>query len=285
MREQAKIILQLIKYKITLLATISTATGYLISSGKLEKDLFIACLGIFMLAGGSCALNQYQDRRIDSLMERTKDRPIPSGKISPVFALIISGGFLLIGSIMLLIGNNLKAFLLGIFAAFWYNAIYTYLKRKTIFSVLVGAIIGAIPPMVGYAAASNTFFNYKIMGLSLFLFLWQVPHFWLLSLKFNDDYERAGLPTLRKKFQETQINKITFLWILATAMSSLLIPLFIEIKYYVSIIIFISMLWLIRENIKFYLRPSKRIQYLALFKEINIFALIIMILISVGVLQ
>lgn len=285
MREQANIILQLIKFKITLLATISTATGYLIYSGKLEKDLLIACLGIFILAAGSCALNQYQDRRIDALMERTKNRPIPSGKISPTFALIISCSFLLIGSLILLIGNNLKAFLLGIFAAFWYNAIYTYLKRKSIFSVLVGAIIGAIPPTVGYAAASNVFFDNKIMGLSFFLFLWQVPHFWLLSLKFNEDYEKAGLPSLRKKFGEVQINKITFLWILATAMSSLLIPLFIEIKYYISIIIFLSMLWLIKESIKFYLRPSKGIQYLALFKEINIFALIIMLLISVGVLQ
>lgn len=277
--------LQLIKFKITLLATVSTATGYLISSVKIEKKFFFATIGIFILASGSCALNQFQDRKIDALMERTKNRPIPSGKISSAKALLISVSLLFLGSLILYYGTNAFSFILGIFAAFWYNGVYTYSKRKTIFSVIIGAIIGSVPPMVGFTAAGRYLLEKEIIGLSFFLFLWQVPHFWLLALKFNEDYLKAGLPSLKKRFNDVQLNQITFLWILATAVSCLLFPLFIKIKIYAIIAILIAMIWIIWKDIKFYLSPLNKIQNLSLFKDINLFALLIMLFLSVGVIR
>jgi protoheme IX farnesyltransferase len=220
------VLLQLGKVKITLAVTVSTLTGYLLASGRIDTDAILPALGIFLMACGSSAMNQYQERENDARMTRTKNRPIPAGKVTPTGALVIAFLYILAGGLLLFLGPGFLALQLGLLALIWYNAIYTPLKRRTAFAVVPGAVIGAIPPVVGWVAGGGKLFDPQALILAFYFFIWQVPHFWLLAVYHNQDYEEAGYPTLRYHFSEHQIKRITFAWILATAVTSLLLPLY-----------------------------------------------------------
>lgn len=129
-----EIISELAKVKITSFVAISTSVGYVLFSGKLTLQMLFLDLGVFFLACGSSSLNHYQERKSDALMKRTKGRPIPSGKVSPLYALnefiILSVG----GLIIIYLTSNLTAVILGLLALLWYNGIYTPLKEKICFS-------------------------------------------------------------------------------------------------------------------------------------------------------
>ena len=160
-------------------------------------------------------------------MERTKDRPLPSKRLSPSAALKASLGLLLLGSIILYVGTNRSALGLGLFAVFWYNGVYTLLKRKSAFAAIPGALIGAIPPFIGWVSEKNIFsFDPQILAISFFFFMWQVPHFWLILLRFGRDYEKTELPSLNRIFTPAQLSRITFMWIFATAVACMMIPQF-----------------------------------------------------------
>src|SRR4030043_1504628 len=121
------ILLKLTKFRISLFSTLSTFTGFILARQGLSGDVIFPLLGVFLLASGSCALNQYQERQNDQLMERTQGRPIPSKNLSPSTALKISIGLLFLGSIILFVGAHWSALGLGLFAMFWYNGVYTSL--------------------------------------------------------------------------------------------------------------------------------------------------------------
>jgi protoheme IX farnesyltransferase len=183
-------------------------------------------LSVFLLACGSSALNQYQERGIDALMERTRNRPIPSGIIRPPRALLFALVLLGIGLSVIEVTGGLKVLLLGMFAVCWYNGLYTPLKRKSAFAVIPGALIGAVPPTIGWVAGEGYFFSPKLWAMSFLFFMWQVPHFWLIMLNFGREYEGAGLPSLKNIFTESQLRRITFHWIFALAVSSTCISLY-----------------------------------------------------------
>ena len=281
-REWFTILLDLAKIRISLLATLSTATGYLLATGKITIHMLVPTGAVFLLACGSCALNQYQDREIDQLMERTKPRPIPSGRLDPETALWISIGLIVLGSLILFSGAGDLALALGIFSVLWYNLIYTPLKRKTAFAAIPGALVGAIPPALGWVTGGGRILDPRIVGVALFFFIWQMPHFWLLLLDFSEDYKRAGLPSITKIFSAKQIRRIIFVWLLSTGVSSLIIPLFGLLNSVFFCLLLVAVVsWLFWNTLIFLRSHDDKDALRATFMKLNIYAVLIISLLSV----
>jgi protoheme IX farnesyltransferase len=158
-------------------------------------------------------------------MERTRIRPIPSGRLSPSSALRISLLLLISGACLLYGFTNWKAFGSGLLAIFLYNGVYTPLKKRTLFAIIPGALVGAIPPAIGWFSGGGNM-EARLLAFCSFFFIWQIPHSWLLLLDFRKDYQRAGLLSPVQALGLDRVEKISFVWIVATAVSSLLIPLF-----------------------------------------------------------
>ena len=221
-------LLTFIKYKVSLAVTFTAVTGYLVYSGSMDYHLLQLALGVFILAGGSSALNECQESKYDAIMARTKHRPIPSGEISPRQALSISLAFILVGVCILLVSFGLVPALLGLFNIFWYNLVYTNLKRITPFAVVPGSLVGAVPVLIGWTAGGGYLFESTIVFIAFFLFIWQIPHFWLLMLKYGDEYEQAGFPTINQSISPVGLRMIIFSWVIATSAFSVAIPLFLS---------------------------------------------------------
>jgi len=228
---------------------------------------------------GASALNQYQDRDIDARMERTRLRPIPAGALSTaavcaIAVLLVGAGFSLLWQL-----HNLTAALLGLFAVVWYNGIYTYLKRIWAFAVVPGALIGALPPVIGWAARGGKPMDPQVLALAFFFFIWQVPHFWLLLFKFGEDYEKAGLPSLTRVFSARQLASLTFIWLLATSASSLLLPIYLLTSSpWVSLGLLTSGCWLAWEASGLMRGYPRTRSILPVFRSINLYALLVMAL-------
>ena len=278
-----KTFLKLIKVKITMTVAISTVLGYIIAAREINTGVILPVLGLFILACGSAALNQYQERDFDAKMKRTTNRPIPSGKISPRNALIISLLLIVSGSIILFIGSNFLSLQLAILTLFWYNAVYTPLKRKTAFAIIPGALIGSLPPLVGYTAVSGEIANMQILFVSFFYFIWQIPHFWLIFLMHHKEYESAGFPSIAKIFGKKQLSQLTFLWTTALAISVMMFPVFQVVdSLIIVVLLFLSSLGLV---ILFSgLLANKEIKVKRLFIFINIFLILINTLVFIDIL-
>lgn len=282
LKEKITIFLELIKFRITAFVMITTVFGYLCATKEFGIELLGAAIGIFLLASGSAALNHLQEAVFDAQMERTKNRPIPSGKISSRSVLNIILILSIVGSILLYISSGLTAVVLGSLALLWYNAIYTPLKRKTSFAIIPGSVIGAIPPVVGWVTGGGHLFDPQALLIAFFFFIWQIPHFWLLLLAFGKDYEDAGYPTLKKYFNVSQLARITYVWICVTGVTGLLMPLFsiIDLSFASAgiLILVIGLVWrsakLLHENID---KQSLR----KVFLEINMFVAALIIFISI----
>ncbi|MFA5404334.1 MAG: protoheme IX farnesyltransferase [Ignavibacteria bacterium] len=217
---------EIVKIRITILVSLTTALGYFIGVNKLTFDFIYPVIGIYMLACGSAALNQYQERNTDVLMDRTKNRPIPSGKIKSVNVLMISLVLLLIGSGVLIIKTNVTTLLIGLLAFYWYNGVYTPLKKKTALAIIPGSLVGALPPLAGWAATGGNIFDLRILYIALYFFIWQIPHFWLLLLVYGEDFAKGRFPVLTNKISKKGIVSITFLMLLFTVTISIIIPVF-----------------------------------------------------------
>ena len=221
-------VLSLVKYKVSLAVTFTAITGYIVYTGSLDLQIIKLALGVFILAGGSSALNEYQESSSDSKMARTMPRPIPSGKISPFKALIISILFILTGQVVLYLAFGLVTYLLGFFNVVWYNLVYTNLKRITSFAVVPGSLVGAVPVFMGWTAAGGFLFESTIVFIAFFIFIWQIPHFWLLMLKYGDEYKQAGFKTINHSFPTESLKIIIFTWVMATSAFSISMPLFLK---------------------------------------------------------
>ncbi|MCZ7610904.1 MAG: protoheme IX farnesyltransferase [Ignavibacterium sp.] len=282
MLNQVKIITELTKLSITIFVTVTTAFGYIAYSGVLNSEMILPTIGILFLACGSAAINHYQERNTDSLMERTRKRPIPSGKIKASTVLFMAVFLAVSGSVMLFFGGGLLAMLLGILNLIWYNIIYTPLKKKTPFAIIPGSIVGALPPMVGWVSAGGYVFNPQILLIAIFFFIWQIPHFWLLLLLLDKDYQKAGFPTLTQIFNQQQLGRITFIWIIATAVTGLLLPLFqISQNGYINLSLLLAAIWLSYKSFSLIRNTVERTSYKFAFKGINYFALFVVLMVSI----
>jgi len=281
LNKKLKILLELTKFRITSFVTITTAFGFVAASGSINFDIIPVLTGILFLACGSAALNHYQERHLDAMMSRTSNRPIPSKRISERNALLVSLFLIVSGSFILFFGAGELALGLGLLNLIWYNAVYTLLKRKTPFAIIPGSFVGAIPPAVGWVAAGGYLFDPQIIIISFFFFIWQIPHFWLLLLIFDEDYKIAGLPTLTQIFERKQLARITFIWVAATAVTSLLIPLFGLVKLVpVNLLLFFGSIFLTWNAFKLITETENDLSFKFAFRYINLFALFVVILVS-----
>lgn len=285
LKKQLSLIAELSKVKITFAVALTTIAGYLLAKGQFDLGLILPTIGIFILACGSSALNHFQDSDRDGLMKRTQNRPIPSGRISRTNTLLIAILFSVLGSALIYLGSDFVGMQLGLLALVWYNGIYTPMKRKSAFAVIPGSVIGAIPPVVGWVAGGGNVFDPQALILAFFFFIWQVPHFWLLMLKYGNEYVEAGYPSITQLYNEAQIRHITFLWTFATAVTALMIPLFGLIHTTtITLIILVSVFWLIA-IFSGLLRKQKTIfNPFYYFMRINYFVLVMIIALSVDAL-
>lgn len=275
------IILELGKVRITFFVAISTSVGYLLHSKTFDLRMALVVLGVFLLACGSSAINHYQERITDALMDRTKGRPIPSGRITERYAIIVSLILVVLGLGIIYFSSNFTALILGVISLLWYNAIYTPLKKKYALAVVPGSVIGAIPPMIGWAASGGYVFDMEIIALAFFFFIWQIPHFWLLLLIHGKDYEKAGFPTLTKIFSDSQLGRITFVWIAALSTSCLLIPFFnLSSSLYAVVVMLLLGAWLLLKTRLILSDYLERIIFRNAFMAINLYVLAIVLVIS-----
>ncbi len=188
---------QLIKARLTFLVLVTTAVGfYLAAPAPINFRLFChALLGAALAAAGASALNQWWERDLDALMLRTRSRPVPAGRMQPRLALILGCASSAVGVLYLALKTNLLAAILTALTVLIYVLAYTPLKRVTTANTLVGAIPGAIPPLIGWAAARGTL-DFAAFSLFLILFVWQMPHFFAIAWICRSDYERAGFHML-----------------------------------------------------------------------------------------
>ncbi len=188
---------ELIKPRIALLIVISTSVGYSYGVGQHFNlvTFFNTLLGTALLAAGSATLNQWYERDLDALMNRTKARPIPAGIITPRRALTFGVAVSVIGFLELLAFVNVLAAALGLLTSLAYLFAYTPLKRKGPICTTIGAFPGAMPPLIGYAAASGHL-TLQAWVLFAILFLWQFPHFHAIAWLYREEYEKVGIKML-----------------------------------------------------------------------------------------
>jgi protoheme IX farnesyltransferase len=234
-----KILFEVTKIRITILVAFTTTLGYILASKNLESFSLYPIAGIFFLACGAAALNHFQESKTDLLMDRTKNRPIPAGIMSPYSVLLIAAGFLILGSAVLLLKSNLITLGIGLLTFVWYNAVYTPLKKVFSLAIIPGSLVGALPPVAGWTAAGGSVFAPEILLLAAFFFVWQIPHFWILLLVYGKDYDKGGFPTLTNVLSKRQLMNITFCWIILTIAIALSINFFGILNYYASNIILV----------------------------------------------
>jgi protoheme IX farnesyltransferase len=196
-RSRAADFVALTKPRLNLLVIATTAAGcYLGAGAGLDYELLAHVIGgTALVAGGSAAFNQVAERRVDGLMERTKHRPVASGRLSTREALVFATMLSAAGLGWLALTSNLLATGVAAMTLATYVLLYTPLKLRTSFATVVGAIPGALPPMIGWAAATDTL-SREAWILFAIVFFWQMPHFLAIAWLFREDYGRAGFPML-----------------------------------------------------------------------------------------
>lgn len=218
---------QLTRAELSTLVALSALAGYLFTGRGWQSSGLLCLFGIWLLAAGCSALNQWQEQEQDARMQRTRLRPLPTGQLSPQAALVFAASCLFSGLLLLLLlPNGPAALLLGGLAISWYNGIYTPLKRRTPFAALPGAVCGSLPPLIGWSAAGGSLLAPEILILAGTLFLWQIPHTWLLLCHYRTDLQNSGLPNLFERITTEKLLRINDCWLVALGLCYLLFPLF-----------------------------------------------------------
>lgn len=249
----------------------SSIAGFVLGNNSFDSSSWLVLLklaiGGYCMVGASNAFNQVIEKDLDALMDRTKNRPVPAGRMSSTVALVIASLLTIIG-IALLFTINPKTAMFGAISIFLYTSIYTPLKTLTSLSVFVGAFPGAIPFMLGWVAATG---NFGIEAGTLFLiqFFWQFPHFWAIGWFLFEDYEKAGffmLPTGKKdKGTALQIILYTVWLIIASLLPVLGYTGQLYITPAAAVVVFLLGLWMLYYGVRLYkLRTAKAARTLML---------------------
>ncbi|MFA9186938.1 heme o synthase [Flavobacterium sp. FBOR7N2.3] len=236
----------------------SSIAGYLLGFNEEQpfqwSVLLMLCVGGYCMVGASNAFNQVIEKDLDALMDRTKNRPVPSGRMSPSVALLVASLLTLIG-LALLYMINPKTAMFGAISIFLYTSVYTPLKTITSLSVFVGAFPGAIPFMLGWVAATGDF-GIEAGTLFLIQFFWQFPHFWAIGWFLYEDYEKAGffmLPTGKKdKGTALQVILYTVWLIIASLLPSIGYTGKLFISPIAAVVVFLMGIWMLYYAVRLY---------------------------------
>lgn len=220
-----RIIFELGKVRISLPIALSALVGYTMKTGWLSGEVWMLITGVFLMSCSSAAINHIQEYKTDALMPRTKNRPIPSGKISVKGAILVAFSFFFYGALILLTSFPPIVFFTSFLTLLSYNVIYTPLKKVTAFAVVPGSLVGALPPYIGWFAGGGNLVDERILWVALFFFIGQIPHFWLLLLMFGKEYTLAGYPSLNSVFNDNQIKRLSYTWILATIATAFVVAI------------------------------------------------------------
>lgn len=272
----------LTKFVLSFAVSLSALFAYIIAKGEMGLDMLLSTLAVLLVAMGVSALNQVQEYREDSKMNRTKHRPIASGKWSPTTGIIIAGVLILFSIVLIYSLIGMIGVDLFLFSFVWYNAVYTPLKKRSALAVVPGAILGVIPPAVGWITAGHSLQEPQFFALGLFYFVWQVPHFWLLVMLFYTDYKDGGYPTAMKLFGKVSLQKLTFVWLVLTIQTGIYMVSMFNVDsdtiYWLLILTgilgFLSALQLMSKN--FELKDARKIFY-----QINLAFLMTIILVAI----
>ncbi len=279
-----KDILNFVKFRIAFLAGISAITGFILASNEINFDILWLFVGILLLSGGAGGLNQVQEWKLDSIMRRTQLRPIPVRKISPASGLFFSLLLIFLGLLLLtFFSNNVLVPLFGLSAVVLYNFIYTPLKLRSPWASVPGAFIGSIPPYIGWILGGGELLHPQILALAGFFFVWQIPHFWLLLILFEDDYRKAGFPVLTDKLTTRQISRISFYSISILVILALAIPLFgTRFNLLSVLILFLLGVLLIYRSIPLLKLTNVEFSFRTAFVRLNFFVLLALIVFSIN---
>ena len=250
--------LEITKARLAISVVFSSLAGFVLGVDNLGVESWLIlvklAIGGYGMVGASNAFNQVIEKDLDALMDRTKNRPVPSGRMKPNTALIIAGLLTLIG-IAILYSINPKTAMFGAISIFIYTSVYTPLKTMTPLSVFVGAFPGAIPFMLGWVAATGSF-GIEAGTLFLIQFFWQFPHFWAIGWFLYEDYEKAGffmLPSGKKdKSTALQIILYTVWLIIASLLPVLGFTGSFHIAPVTAVVVFLLGLWMLFYGVKLY---------------------------------
>ena len=208
-----KVIFELTKFRLSFLVSFSAIVGFILASDNFYIiDLIVLGISGYLVTAASVINNQILEKDLDSKMDRTKDRPLPTNRISKLNSLITSIFFMVIGLTTMTLYFNMVAGLLSLVSLLLYTFIYTPLKRVGPIAVFIGAIPGALPPLIGWVAFSGEITIEAIIIFSI-QFIWQFPHFWAIAWIYHDDYKKVGfklLPSKGEKNFNTALNIMTY---------------------------------------------------------------------------
>lgn len=249
-----RLYLQLSKFKISILVLITAVLGYVLSYEQFSLNALIYLIvGVYLVSSGSFILNQLYEVSIDRLMDRTKKRPIPSGKISPSLANFLGYFLIIVGlCVLFLIGKLPPA--LALITCILYNFYYTlrWKKKFPFAAVFLGAIPGALPVVIGYSAGASSILSASCFYLFLIMFLWQMPHFWALAFRYKEDYKKASIPVLPLYIGDHKTFLHIGLYLLSYLGVALLSPFFLETSFVYMIVVIPIFVKLIIEFYLFY---------------------------------
>lgn len=207
--ENIKIFFELSKFRLSLLVSLSSVFGFLISSKSVDiNEVFILLIAGYLVSSSSVINNQIFERDLDKLMERTKKRPIPTDRVSIKKSILISFTSMIVGLSLISYYLNIYAALLSLISLILYSFVYTPMKKIGPIAVFIGAIPGALPPLIGWVASTGQITLEAIIIFSI-QFIWQFPHFWAIAWMYDDDYKKAGfklLPNNGEKNMKTAVN-------------------------------------------------------------------------------
>jgi heme o synthase len=269
-------LVELTKLRISAASTVTAAAGYVACLRGVDAGLSTTLAGILLMAMGASAINECQERKFDARMVRTESRPLPRGIVSLPAALAIAGGLAVSGFLVLLLAHGPVPALLGGLAVAWYNAFYTPLKRVSAFAVVPGALIGALPPAIGWTAAGGRAEDPTVLALAFVFFIWQVPHFWMLVAMHAEGYAAAGFPTIVQRLGRQRLARLSFTWICGTAAACALLPLFRAIVTLPALLVLAAaVVWLVCSGARL-LRPDPDPSvFRHIFVRLNAFALVL----------
>lgn len=269
------------KFVLSFAVSLSALFAYIMAKGEVGFDMVLATFSVLLVAMGVSTLNQVQEYKSDAKMERTKNRPIAVGRMTPGTGIIIAAVLITLSIVMIYDLLGLTGVNLFLFAFIWYNAMYTPLKKRSALAVVPGAILGVIPPAVGWLVAGHSLMELEFIALALYFFIWQVPHFWLLVMLFYGDYKEGGYPTAMRLFGQASLQRLTFVWLIFTIQAGIFLvwtfqvyPVTMALSVLVAVWAFISSLELLRD--RFELKNARSV-----FWKINAAFLLIIILLSV----